>query len=58
MCPSYGLCPYFDLERKVCKLWDTYQGDYTIKTYCVGPYWDSFKRCPNYESKKRDGVVP
>ena len=50
-------CPYFDEERKKCTLWDTYQTEYVIKEYCFGPYFDSYKRCPNYEKKKRDGVV-
>ena len=53
-----GLCPYYDEERKKCKLWDTYQDDYIIKTYCRGEYWDSYKKCANYEIKKRWGVIP
>ena len=52
------MCPYYDSSRKKCKLWDTYQSDYTIKEHCDGPYSDSYKKCANYESKKRDGVVP
>ena len=51
------MCPYYDAERKKCKLWDTYQDSYIICTYCMGPYWDSYKKCANYETKKRDGVV-
>lgn len=51
------MCPYYDAERKKCKLWDTYQESYIISTYCMGPYWDSYKKCTNYEVKKRDGVV-
>lgn len=50
-------CPYYDEDRKKCKLYDTYQGSYEISTYCLGQYSDSYKRCPNYEQKKRDGVV-
>ena len=46
------VCPYFDMERKKCKLYDTYQSDFAIKEYCLGPYWDSFKNCPNYIAKK------
>lgn len=57
MCAKFGICPYFDGERKKCKLWDTYQSDYQVDTYCMGEYWDSYKKCANYESKKRDGVV-
>lgn len=52
-----GLCPYYDEERKKCKLWDTYQSDYIISTYCRGSNYDSWKKCENYQSKKRDGVV-
>ena len=52
-----GECPYYDAERKKCRLWDTYQSDYAIATYCRGPYWDSYKKCANYEIKKRDGVI-
>ena len=51
------LCPYYDESRKKCKLWDTYQSEYQISTYCNGSYWDSYKKCANYEQKKRDGVV-
>ena len=51
-------CPYFDRERRKCTLWDTYQSDYIIKEHCLGPDWDSFTKCANYEIKKRDGVVP
>lgn len=49
--------PYYDDQRKKCNLWDTYQSDYQISTYCRGPYYDSWKKCENYQSKKRDGVV-
>ena len=57
----YYQCPYYDAERKKCMLWGdngTYQSDYVIKEHCQGPYWDSYKKCANYETKKRDGVVP
>lgn len=47
------MCPYYDEERKKCKLWDTYQSMYNINTYCMGPYWDSYRKCPNYEAKHR-----
>ena len=50
-------CPYYDEDRKQCKLWDTYQSDYVISTHCLGTYSDSYKKCANYEQKKRDGVV-
>ena len=57
MYPYADPCPYYDPSNKKCKLYDTYQSDYQITTYCRGPYWDSYKNCANYMTKKRDGAV-
>ena len=43
------VCPYFDIKEKKCTLWKTYQSNYNIEKYCLGPNSDSFKDCPNYK---------
>lgn len=45
------ICPYYDAANKKCKLWDTYQSDYIVTTYCVANYSDQYKKCANYEQK-------
>ena len=43
------VCPYYDAKEKKCTLWKTYQDAYAIRTYCMGPNWDSYTNCPNYK---------
>ncbi len=45
------ICPYFDPSTKKCKLWDTYQSDYIVCTYCQASYSDQYKKCENYIKK-------
>ena len=45
------ICPFFDPSTRKCKLWDTYQSNFCIQEYCLGPYSDSYTKCPNYKSK-------
>lgn len=47
------MCPYYDPDRRKCKLWDTYQSDYQIRTYCCSDYMGYFRKCANYEEKMR-----
>ena len=32
------MCPYYDPERRKCRLWATYQSDYQLRTYCLSDY--------------------
>ena len=45
------ICLFFDPATKKCKLWDTYQSDYSISTYCCTNYPDSCRKCPNFREK-------
>ncbi len=42
-------CPYFNMEERKCMLWKTYQDNYIIELYCLGPYPDSYTNCANYK---------
>ena len=44
------MCPHYDAYGKRCKLYDTYQNDYQIRTYCITT---DFGRCANYEAYRR-----
>ena len=53
------MCPYYDKDRDICKIYKTTQNSYNKAAYCLeGTY--SFVDCPNYKQlcKVYNGFPP
>ena len=42
------MCPYYDKDRKICKIYKTTQNDYNERAYCQECSY-SYTDCPNYK---------
>jgi len=53
------MCPYYNRDQKVCKIYKTTQNSYNSEAYCMEMRYD-YTECPNYKQCKQSygGIVP